>query len=87
MSIDQLFYWCGAVIGISGAVIAACCAAIFSAWLIKKTCNYWWEHTLTIYRLESLRHYFKIMVDNRRTGLLKEVEASKAERNDKEQPQ
>lgn len=82
---DAIFYWCGAVIGLSAAVIAACCAAIFAGWCVKKACNYWWERTLTIYRIESLHYYFKIMVDNGRTGLLKEVEKSRKEK-DRQEP-
>ena len=78
--IDAIFYWCGAVIGVSAAVIAASCAVIFACWCVKKAFNYWWDRTLTIYRLESLRYYFKIMVDNGRTGLLKHVEESRKEK-------
>jgi hypothetical protein len=79
MNIDQIFYWCGAAIGVSAAVIAACVCIAFAGWCVKKVCNYWWDRTLTIYRLESLRHYFRIMVENGRTGLLKEVELSRKE--------
>jgi hypothetical protein len=79
MDIDQVFYWCGAVIVTSVTVIFTASLALFAGWLVKKACNYWWERTLTIYRLESLRHYFQIMVENGRTGLLKEVEQSAME--------
>jgi len=79
MSIDQVFYWCGAVIATSVAVIFTSCLALFAGWTVKKACNYWWDRTLTIYRFESIRHYFQIMVKNGRTGLLKEVEQSEIE--------
>lgn len=84
MMLDQIFYWCGAVIGVSASVIAAACMAAFAGWCLKKVCNYWWERTLTIYRLESIRHYFRVMVENGRTGLLKEVEKSEKERHQQE---
>lgn len=79
MTIDQVFYWCGAVIATSVTVIVAAALALFACWLVKKACNYWWDRTLTIYRLESIRHYFRIMVKNGRAGLLKEVEKSEKE--------
>ena len=79
MSIDQLFYWCGAVIATSTAVILASCFALLAGWTVKKACNYWWDRTLTTYRLESIRNYFQIMVKNGRTGLLKEVAQSEIE--------
>lgn len=79
MTIDQVFYWCGAVITTSVAVIFTSCLALLAGWLVKKACNYWWGRTLAIYRFESIRHYFQIMVQNGRTGLLKEVEKSQQE--------
>jgi hypothetical protein len=79
MTIDQVFYWCGAVITTSVAVIFTSCLALLAGWLVKKACNYWWDRALTIYRLESLRYYFQIMVENGRTGLLKEVRKSEQE--------
>lgn len=77
--IDQVYWWTGAVIAICACVMLACLFLCCAAWAVKKACNYWWDRTLTIYRLESLRHYFRIMVENGRTGLLKEVETSKQE--------
>lgn len=78
---DQVFWWTGAVIAACACVLVACFALYLSAYAVKRVCNYWWERTLTVYRLESLRHYFRIMVENGRTGLLKEVEKSEQERN------
>ena len=77
--ITQVFYWTGAAISIAACVTIASLCLYGAGVLFKKVCNYWWERTLTIYRLESLRHYFRIMVENGRTGLLKEVSKSEIE--------
>lgn len=79
MTLDEVFYWCGAVITTSAVVILASSLALFAGWTVKKACNYWWERTVMIYRIESLRYYFRVMVENGRTGLLKEVEKSEQE--------
>lgn len=79
--VDSVFWWTGAVIAASACVLVACLFLYGAAVAVNKVSNAWWDLTLTIYRLESLRHYFKIMVENGRTGLIKEVEKSKRERS------
>jgi hypothetical protein len=79
-NLDPVFYWTGAAIAIAACVVAASLCLIAAAYLLKLACNRWWSRTLTIYRLESIRYYFKVMVDNGRTGLLKEVKKSEKER-------
>lgn len=85
--VDSVFWWTGAVIAASACVLVACLFLYGAAVAVKKVSNAWWDLTLTIYRLESLRHYFKIMVENGRTGLLKEVEKSEQERQQRERTQ
>ena len=85
--VDSVFWWTGAVIAASACVLVACLFLYGAAVAVKKASNVWWDRTLTIYRLESLRHYFKIMVENGRTGLLKEVEKSEQERQQRERTQ
>ncbi|MVW75352.1 hypothetical protein [Pseudomonas xionganensis] len=85
--IEQIFWWTGAVVAICACVMIACLFLCGAAWAVKKAFNYWWDRTLTIYRFESLRYYFGIMVENGRTGLLKEVEKSKQEAQQQERDQ
>lgn len=82
--IDQVFWVTGAVVAASACAITASFVVFVAGYAVKKACNYWLDKTLTIYRLESLRYYFRVMVENGRTGLLKEVEKSKEERDARE---
>lgn len=85
--VDNVFWWTGAVIAACACVLVTCLFLYGAAAAVRKVCGIWWDRTLTIYRLESLRHYFKIMVENGRTGLLKEVEKSEQERQQRERTQ
>ena len=78
--ISDIFWWTGAIVSISLCIMFASAMLYGATWSVKKAFNYWWDQTLMIYRYESIRHYFKVMVDNGRTGLLKEVELSEQEK-------
>lgn len=84
--IDAVFWWTGAAIAIAACVSVAgliiCCAAM----LMKKACVMLLERTLEIYRLESLKYYFRVMVENGRSGLLKEVAKSSEESKQQVRP-
>jgi hypothetical protein len=79
MNLDSILWGLGAFVVLCLCVIIVCSLITLITWVVKKTFDYWWDQTLVIYRFESVRHYFKIMVANGRTGLLKEVEKSKQE--------
>lgn len=83
-AIDAVFWWTGAVVAFSACVSLASLLLYGAAMLVKEACNAWWDRALAAYRIESVRHYIQVMINNGRTGLLKEVANSAEEKKERE---